>query len=144
MTRGAMAPPRAAAARTAVDRDDRDPGVAGARRPRPTTSSTASTSSSSAVRRDPANPLAALKTTSRADYVFARLEARRAGADDALFLTIDGHLSEATTANVFLVRGADGAGARDPLARLRDPARDDALLAARVGRGGGLRPSRAG
>jgi branched-chain amino acid aminotransferase len=59
----------------------------------------------SSVRRDPENPLAALKTTSRADYVFARLEARRAGADDALFLTTDGHLSEATSANVFLVRG---------------------------------------
>ncbi|HUQ43800.1 MAG TPA: aminotransferase class IV [Candidatus Limnocylindria bacterium] len=58
----------------------------------------------SAVRRDPLNPLAALKTTSRADYVFARLEARRAGADDALFLTIDGRISEATSANVFLVR----------------------------------------
>jgi branched-chain amino acid aminotransferase len=60
---------------------------------------------SSSVRRDPSNPLAALKTTSRVDYVFARLEARHAGADDALFLTIDGHLSEATTANVFAVRG---------------------------------------
>ena len=58
----------------------------------------------SAVRRDPESPLAALKTTSRADYVYARLEARRAGADDALFLTLDGHLSEATTANIFLVR----------------------------------------
>jgi branched-chain amino acid aminotransferase len=65
----------------------------------------------SAVRRDPANPIVTLKTTSRADYVFARLEARRAGADDALFLTVSGHLSESTTANVFLVRqGADGAG----------------------------------
>jgi branched-chain amino acid aminotransferase len=63
----------------------------------------------SKVRRDPSNPLAALKTTSRADYVYARLEARRAGADDALFLTIDGHLSEGTTANIFLVRhGSDG------------------------------------
>jgi branched-chain amino acid aminotransferase len=59
---------------------------------------------SSSVRRDPTNPLAALKTTSRVDYVYARLEARHAGADDALFLTIDGHLSEATTANIFLVR----------------------------------------
>jgi len=56
------------------------------------------------VRRDPENPLSALKTTSRADYVFARLEARAAGADDALFLTIDGYLSEATSANLFLVR----------------------------------------
>ena len=58
----------------------------------------------SAVRRDPTNPLASLKTTSRADYVYARLEARHAGADDALFLTIDGHLSEATSANIFVVR----------------------------------------
>ena len=61
----------------------------------------------SSVRRDPANPLAALKTTSRADFVYARLEARRAGADDALFLTVDGHLSEATSANIFLVRGTE-------------------------------------
>lgn len=59
----------------------------------------------SSVRRDPDNPLAALKTTSRADYVHARLEARQAGADDALFLTTDGYLSEATSANLFLVRG---------------------------------------
>jgi branched-subunit amino acid aminotransferase/4-amino-4-deoxychorismate lyase len=61
----------------------------------------------SAVRRDPESPLASLKTISRADYVYARLEARRAGADDALFLTIDGHLSEATSANLFLVRGVE-------------------------------------
>jgi branched-chain amino acid aminotransferase len=76
----------------------------------------------SSVRRDPANPLASLKTTSRADYVFARLEARRAGADDALFLTIDGHLSEATSANVFLVRNRDG---REELAT---PALECAIL----------------
>jgi branched-chain amino acid aminotransferase len=63
----------------------------------------------SAIRRDPASPIVTLKTTSRADYVYARLEARRAGADDALFLTNTGHLSESTTANVFLVRtAADG------------------------------------
>ena len=61
----------------------------------------------SAIRRDPENPLASLKTTSRADYVVARLEARREGADDALFLTTDGFLSEATTANIFLVRGSE-------------------------------------
>jgi branched-chain amino acid aminotransferase len=63
----------------------------------------------SAVRRDPTNPLVTLKTTSRADYVYARLEARRAGADDALFLTTNGYLSEGTTANIFIVRlAADG------------------------------------
>jgi branched-chain amino acid aminotransferase len=59
----------------------------------------------SAVRRDPESPLNALKTTSRADFVHSRIEARAAGADDALFLTIDGYLSEATSANVFVVRG---------------------------------------
>ena len=67
----------------------------------------------SAVRRDPESPLAALKTTSRADYVYARLEARRTGADDALFLTTDGYLSEATSANVFLVRRPDGSDAQE-------------------------------
>ena len=69
------------------------------------------------MRRDPASPLAALKTTSRADYVYARLEARRAGADDALFLTTDGRLSEATSANVFLVRGSGARDARASTAR---------------------------
>jgi branched-chain amino acid aminotransferase len=58
----------------------------------------------STIRRDPENPLNALKTTSRADYVYARIEARTAGADDALFLTIDGYVSEATSANLFVVR----------------------------------------
>ena len=58
----------------------------------------------SSIRRDPEHPLVGLKTISRADYVYARLEARRAGADDAIFLTTDGHLSEATSANLFLVR----------------------------------------
>ena len=71
----------------------------------------------SAVRRDPTNPLVTLKTTSRADYVYARLEARRAGADDALFLTIDDHLSEGTTANIFLVRGTRSSRPRRSTAR---------------------------
>ena len=75
------------------------------------------------MRRDPSNPLAALKTTSRADYVYARLEARRAGADDALFLTIDGHLSEGTTANIFLVRRAP-----DGTAELATPSLECAIL----------------
>ena len=66
--------------------------------------SVACTSITSAVRRDPENPLAALKTISRADFVYARVEAREAGADDAIFLTVDGFLSEATSANLFLVR----------------------------------------
>ncbi len=77
----------------------------------------------SAVRRDPASPLVALTTTSRAEYVYARIEARRAGADDALFLTIDGHLSEGTTANIFLVRPGSG-GVRE----LATPSLECAIL----------------
>jgi branched-chain amino acid aminotransferase len=77
----------------------------------------------SAVRRDPANPIVSLKTTSRADYVFARIEARRAGAEDAVFLTMSGHLSEATTANIFLVRTAP-----DGVVELATPALDCAIL----------------
>jgi branched-chain amino acid aminotransferase len=77
----------------------------------------------SAVRRDPQNPLAAFKTTSRAEYVYARLEARRAGADDALFLTIDDHLSEGTSANLFLVRSAGG-----KVLELATPSLDCAIL----------------
>lgn len=78
---------------------------------------------SSAVRRDPANPLVTLKTTSRAEYVYARLEARRAGADDALFLTIEDHLSESTSSNLFLVRRAD-----DGAPELATPSLDSAIL----------------
>ena len=78
----------------------------------------------SRVRRDPQDPLAALKTTSRAEYVYARLEARKAGADDAMFLTIDDHLSEATSANLFLVRRSPTDGVQE----LATPSLDCAIL----------------
>jgi branched-chain amino acid aminotransferase len=91
----------------------------------------------SRVRRDPENPLSALKTTSRADYVYARLEARNAGADDALFLTIDGFISEATSANVFVVRDAELATPAPGCAILPGTTRDWIL---RWAEGAGLRP----
>ena len=59
----------------------------------------------SSVRRDPGSPLAGVKTTSRAESVYARLEAERAGADDAIVLTTHGEVGEATSANLFIVRG---------------------------------------
>ena len=77
----------------------------------------------SAIRRDPRNPIVTLKSTSRADFVYARLEARRAGADDAVFLTVSGHLSESTTANLFLVRRAP-----DGTSELVTPALECAIL----------------
>lgn len=82
----------------------------------------------SAVRRDPASPLAALKTTSRADYVYARLEARRAGADDAVFLTTNGYLSEGTSANLFIVRTIPDRADHGPALELATPSLDCAIL----------------
>ena len=54
----------------------------------------------------PSSPLARVKTTSRAEFVYARLEAHHRGADDALLLTTDGHLAEATSASIFLVEAS--------------------------------------
>jgi branched-subunit amino acid aminotransferase/4-amino-4-deoxychorismate lyase len=57
----------------------------------------------SRVHRDADSPISGIKTTSRAELVYARIEAERAGADDAIFLTTDGRLTEATTSNVLLI-----------------------------------------
>jgi branched-chain amino acid aminotransferase len=54
---------------------------------------------------DEHNPLAGVKTTSRADTVLAMMQARECGVDEALFFNQAGNLCEATTANVFAVRG---------------------------------------
>jgi branched-subunit amino acid aminotransferase/4-amino-4-deoxychorismate lyase len=59
----------------------------------------------SCVHRDPDSPVASIKTTSRAELVYARLEAAGAGADDALFVTTDGRLTEATTSNLLAISG---------------------------------------
>jgi branched-chain amino acid aminotransferase len=59
----------------------------------------------SSIRRDPSSPLAGVKSTSRVDHVFARLEAERAAVDEAIFITLDDRLSETTTANLWLVDG---------------------------------------
>ncbi len=59
----------------------------------------------STARRDPASPLAGVKTVSRADHVWTKLEADRAGVDEAISLTLDGHVAEATTSSLALVIG---------------------------------------
>lgn len=61
----------------------------------------------STLRHDPDSRLAGVKTTSRADHVYAKLEADQAGVEDAIFLTIAGHVAEATSANVFAIAGDD-------------------------------------
>ena len=53
---------------------------------------------------DESDPLAGVKTTSRAESVAALRRARSMGAEEALFLNRADNLCEATTANVFVVR----------------------------------------
>jgi branched-chain amino acid aminotransferase len=54
-------------------------------------------------RRNEFAPTAGLKTLGYTDAVVALAEARRRGADDVVLLDTEGHLSEASTSNVFLV-----------------------------------------
>lgn len=48
---------------------------------------------------------AGLKTTAYTDSIAALLEARRSGADEAIFLDTAGHCSEATASNLFIRTG---------------------------------------
>jgi len=84
-----------------------------------------------AGRRDPAAPLAGVRTLSCAELVASRIEAGRQGADDALVLTHDGRIAGATFANLFVVGASRlvtpplSAGVVPQAARswlLRDPA----------------------
>ena len=58
----------------------------------------------SSFRSDEQNPLTGIKQTGILWKILARAEAKRAGADDALILDTQGHVSEATSANIFWVR----------------------------------------
>ncbi|MCW1921105.1 aminotransferase class IV [Luteolibacter arcticus] len=64
--------------------------------------------------RNERSPLAGLKCASYAENLIALDQARRAGADEAVFFNTRGELCEATTANVFLVK--DGVTLTPPLA----------------------------
>lgn len=59
----------------------------------------------SGMRRDEESSLAGIKTISLAESVLATREARDRGATDGIVLNRRGDVCEATTANVFLVRG---------------------------------------
>jgi branched-chain amino acid aminotransferase len=50
---------------------------------------------------------AGLKTLGYIDAVAGMLEARRAGADEALFLDTEGHCSEASASNLFIATGTE-------------------------------------
>lgn len=58
-------------------------------------------------RRNERSMTCGLKTLSYTDAVAAMLEATRAGADDALFLDVESHCSEATSSNLFVWTGTE-------------------------------------
>lgn len=55
------------------------------------------------TRRNPYSPVTRAKTLAAADSVLARIEASRLEADDAILLTIEGYVAEASAANLFAV-----------------------------------------
>ena len=59
----------------------------------------------SSTRRNSRSPVPAMKTTGYLENLLSRQEARVAAADDALLLNDRGKLAEASTSNVFLVKG---------------------------------------
>jgi branched-chain amino acid aminotransferase len=64
------------------------------------------TAKTTAVRRPPADVLdPRIKSLNYLNLVLARIEARAAGADEALLLDVHGHVCEAPGANVFVVAG---------------------------------------
>ncbi|MFH1189253.1 MAG: aminotransferase class IV [Candidatus Omnitrophota bacterium] len=59
------------------------------------------------IRQDRLSPLSGIKSLNFLGHIIARFEARHAGCDEAIILNTKGHVAEATTANVFIVkRGA--------------------------------------
>ncbi len=55
------------------------------------------------IRRNELSPLANIKSLSYLDNILAKMEAARAGATEALLLNSQGHVAEASAANIFLV-----------------------------------------
>jgi 4-amino-4-deoxychorismate lyase len=72
----------------------------------------------SGFRIDPADPLAGAKTISRMGWQVARRRAAEAGAFEAILCTVDGHLAEGTSSNLFWWIGG----------RLRTPSLDCGIL----------------
>ncbi|MBI2856672.1 MAG: aminotransferase class IV [Chloroflexi bacterium] len=59
----------------------------------------------STVRRNDLSPLSRIKSLSYVEAVVARLQARRSGAEDALLCNTRGHLTGATSSNIFAIIG---------------------------------------
>lgn len=56
------------------------------------------------TRQNEYSPLAKVKSLNFTNYILARLEAKAGGADEAILLNTKGHVAEAATSNIFLVK----------------------------------------
>jgi len=72
----------------------------------------------SSIRRNSQSPIPRLKTINYLENILARQEARKAGADEALFLNEKGLLAESSMSNIFLVAAG----------KLRTPGEDSGIL----------------
>ncbi len=72
----------------------------------------------SSVRSNNNSPLAGIKTNNYLNNIMAFMEAHKKGRDDAIILNGNGFVTEATTANIFIIKGA----------RLITPSLKDGLL----------------
>lgn len=59
----------------------------------------------SPIRRDETNPLCAVKSLNYLPGILARVEAEKAGVDDAVLLNTQGNVAEGTIGNIFLISG---------------------------------------
>ena len=57
------------------------------------------------IRRNPTSPTSSLKTLAYLDNVMGIKEAQEKGADDALFLSMDGSIACTSMANLFMIKG---------------------------------------
>ncbi|VAX21239.1 Aminodeoxychorismate lyase, partial [hydrothermal vent metagenome] len=58
------------------------------------------------IRKDPKSPFANVKSTSALDKIYAIESAKRNNADEALLMSVDGHLASLASANLFWVKGS--------------------------------------
>ena len=65
----------------------------------------AMTLATTALRRNPTSPTSSLKTLAYLDNVMGIKEAQEKGADDALFLSMDGSIACTSMANLFIIKG---------------------------------------
>lgn len=59
----------------------------------------------SSIRRNNYSPLSNIKSNNYQNNILALMEAKEKGKDDAIMLNVDGFVSEATTSNIFIVKG---------------------------------------